>query len=582
MRTAKAMRDGRSATLRGVRLSLERLEMRLYLDASLDPVATPAILAVEPAGGPTENQSLAWSGYENDAPTADGGAASQYVISGVPKYLWYRGCGPTAAGMVVGYWDMHGYSSLILGSSSTQTASVNSAIASRGHYADYSKPLDNTQTGIFYDKSTLGGAHANNCIADWMHTSWSADNQYWGWSTFSRVGMAIDSYCEWKGYTNFTTTNKTWSELTWSDFKAEIDAGRPMVFLVDTTGSGSTNHFVPVIGYDETTHRYACYNTWDTKIHWYDYAQLAQGQQWGIYGAILVNPNRTPPTMVISNFSLREGNGGLKQADFTVSLVSAATHRITVDYATENGTATVGSDYAETAGTLTFEPGQVRKTISVPVQGDTTYENDENFSVDLSNASGATIERGTGVCTILNNDRLPTVAVNSVAKYEGNTGTTTFTFDVALSASSILPASVSYTTLDGKATAGSDYTAVGLTEVTFAPGETLKQVQVVVQGDTTYEGNETFLVILSNAEGTTLARGQRIGKGTILNDDNRVVASPGSGTSGERSKASGAAASVSDAALINALTTTEKPTARAGQRQLGAAVDEVLRLMLVG
>jgi hypothetical protein len=320
-------KNGRFPIGRHAQLSFELLELRTLMNGSplLDLYISPS---VGPMGGPTESQELAWGGYNQTAAALGGGV--QKLLSGVPAYIWYRGCGPTSAGMVVGYWDMHGYPNLIAGDSSTQTASVDSAIASTEHYNDYSLPLDDNSTGILADRSTLGGAHANNSIADWMHTSWSSDGMLYGWSDFSRVDDAIDSYCNWKGYPSFTTTNEAWGAFTWNDFKTEIDAGRPMVFLVDSDANGTTDHFVPAIGYDDTLHRYACYNTWDTSVHWYDFSQMASGQQWGIYGATFTTPsNQTPiigslsvsPDPVIQGSTLTLTANSVTDSDGTVAKV---------------------------------------------------------------------------------------------------------------------------------------------------------------------------------------------------------------------------------------------------------------------
>ena len=72
------------------------------------------------------------------------------IIDAVPPYSWRHGCGPTSAGMVIGYYDLHGYPWLIPGDSSSQTEEVNEAIASQNtptaisnHYEDYSFPVDN-------------------------------------------------------------------------------------------------------------------------------------------------------------------------------------------------------------------------------------------------------------------------------------------------------------------------------------------------------------------------------------------------------------------------------------------------------
>ncbi|MCB0931195.1 MAG: cellulose binding domain-containing protein, partial [Mycobacterium sp.] len=89
----------------------------------------------------------------------------------------------------------------------------------------------------------------------------------------------------------------------------------------------------------------------------------------------------TAPTMSISDVSVTEGNSGTTNANFAVSLSNAATTPVTVAYATANGTATAGSDYTATSGTLTFAPGVTTQTVAVKVTGDTTVESDETFTV---------------------------------------------------------------------------------------------------------------------------------------------------------------------------------------------------------
>lgn len=111
---------------------------------------------------------------------------------------------------------------------------------------------------------------------------------------------------------------------------------------------------------------------------------------------------------------------------------------------------------------------------------------------------------------------LPSLSIGDVSQAEGNSGTTNFNFDVALSAPSTDPVTVQYSTADGTALAGSDYNAASGT-ITFSPGQTSRQITVQVLGDTTPEPNETFAVQLSNPSGATLARPQATG--TIVNDD---------------------------------------------------------------
>jgi len=219
------------------------------------------------------------------------------VIPDVPAYIWHHGCGPTAAGMIVGYWDTQGFDDLVPGDASTQTAAVDAMMATEGpasNYTDYCQPIDSYPT-LLPDKSELplGDEHADDCVADYMKTSQSYHYNYYGWSWFSDVGPAMENYVNALAGSDYAVTVGNLfmagsSGLNWDSFRAEMDAGQPMVLLVDTDGSGGTDHFVTAVGYDVVggIQKYACLNTWDTGVHWFDFAPLASGQPWGIYGAI--------------------------------------------------------------------------------------------------------------------------------------------------------------------------------------------------------------------------------------------------------------------------------------------------------
>ncbi|MCB0950138.1 MAG: cellulase family glycosylhydrolase, partial [Mycobacterium sp.] len=94
-------------------------------------------------------------------------------------------------------------------------------------------------------------------------------------------------------------------------------------------------------------------------------------------------------------------------ARFTVTLGAPSTQPVSVQYSTSNGTATAGSDYIATAGTITFAPGVTTQTIQVQVLSDTLVEPDETFSVTLSNPTGATLGDAVGAGSILNDDTAP-------------------------------------------------------------------------------------------------------------------------------------------------------------------------------
>ncbi|WP_184380575.1 putative Ig domain-containing protein [Xanthomonas arboricola] len=240
---------------------------------------------------------------------------------------------------------------------------------------------------------------------------------------------------------------------------------------------------------------------------------------------ITITPNQ--PTLSINNVSVNEGNAGTTNATFTVSLSQpAGTGGVSFDIATADGTATAGVDYVASSLTgQTIPAGSSSATFTVLVNGDTLSEPNETFFVNVSNVTGASVGDGQGQGTIVNDDALPALSIDDVSVNEGNSGTTTATFTVSLSAASGQTVSVNYITADGTATAGSDYAARSGT-LTFAPGVTAQGVAITVNGDTAVEPNETFSVGLSGASNASIARAT--GTGTIVNDDVVVVVGPAS------------------------------------------------------
>ncbi len=116
---------------------------------------------------------------------------------------------------------------------------------------------------------------------------------------------------------------------------------------------------------------------------------------------------KSQPSLSINDVTLAEGNSATTNFVFTVTLSAASNLTVNVDYATANGTATVAdNDYQVSSGTLTFNPGDLTKTITVLVNGDQKFEPDETVFVNLTNAVNATISDNQGVGTILNDDTL--------------------------------------------------------------------------------------------------------------------------------------------------------------------------------
>jgi predicted extracellular nuclease len=223
------------------------------------------------------------------------------------------------------------------------------------------------------------------------------------------------------------------------------------------------------------------------------------------------------PQFSIADVSITEGNSGTSTATFTVTRTGPLTAAASVAFATADGTATAGSDYVATSGTLTFAANQATATVNVTINGDTAPELNETFTLNLSAPTGATITDNQATGTIINDDGTPAqVAISDVTQAEGDAGTTTFTFTVTRTGGTEA-FSVDYATQDGTATSGSDYAAANGT-LSFAAGEISKTVAVTVNGDTAAEANETFSVRLTNpSTGAVLT--DATGVGTIVNDE---------------------------------------------------------------
>jgi hypothetical protein len=250
--------------------------------------------------GPTPPPEVLTALSETDPYSPTSGAKT---ISGVPVYYWWNGCGPTAAGMVIGYWDTfydnRGKDWLIPGNSATQTTAAEEAMASTGtksHYSDYALPMDETTTYMLLDNSSLlevGDRHADNSIADFMKTSWSSRYNRYGWSWFSDVVPAMLGYAKLHNPGGYTVTSAATTKMTWAVYQAEINAGHPVVLLVDSNGYGWTDHFITAVGYDTTPSgvlMYAAYDTWNiysgNDLRWFTFHSIKNGDPWGIYGGV--------------------------------------------------------------------------------------------------------------------------------------------------------------------------------------------------------------------------------------------------------------------------------------------------------
>jgi hypothetical protein len=212
-------------------------------------------------------------------------------------------------------------------------------------------------------------------------------------------------------------------------------------------------------------------------------------------------------------------------AKFNVWLDRPSLSTVTINYATANDTATAGADYVAAAGTLSFAPGEVVKTVTVNIVNDSLAETNEYFKLLLSNPGNATIADGVGAALIGLSDTAavsqPQVLSGPVIRSEGDTYAD---FLVQLSAPSTNEVRVNYSTANGTAVGNSDVIGqVGT--LRFDAGETTKIVRVLLLNDTTVEQTENFWFDLSSAVNATIPQART--SGTIIDNDGAVTYSYG-------------------------------------------------------
>ena len=329
--------------------------------------------------------------------------------------------------------------------------------------------------------------------------------------------------------TTGTTTKITWAwgtnpVLTFNPATDKLDFGWMAANAFDVTeASGSTK--IAVVG---NNHSYTLQNVPLAQLTMNNIVAKDAGTVSKWQGLIAGAQTVTTPVVSIANATVAEGNSGTTNAAFTVTLSKASTRPVTVGYSTANGTATAGQDFTATSGTLTFAAGVTSAKVNVAVLGDTAVEANETFTVTLSAPSGATLGAANATGTVTNDDTAvvvtpPTVSIANATVAEGNSGSASLAFTVSLSKASDKTVTVGYSTANGTATAGQDYTAKSGT-LTFAPGTTAQQVSVAVTGDTAVEPSETLTVTLASPTNASLSTATATG--TITNDDTTTPPPP--------------------------------------------------------
>ena len=237
-------------------------------------------------------------------------------------------------------------------------------------------------------------------------------------------------------------------------------------------------------------------------------------------------------TLSIDNARIvAEGDSGVTVVTFNVYLRnqgdddSFLDSTLSVDYQISGTTATAGSDFISSNGTLTFNdsvslPDTLQ--ISVAIIGDTLVELDEVFTIVLQNPStldtSAFIvpDSAAGIVTIMNDDGEANLTIADATINEDDNGITNLNFIVTLSNQTASEVSVNYIVADFNAVSGEDYiNSSG--SVVFSPIDTSETLTIQILGDSRREADDSFVVILQNAVNATISDDSATG--TILNDD---------------------------------------------------------------
>ena len=217
-------------------------------------------------------------------------------------------------------------------------------------------------------------------------------------------------------------------------------------------------------------------------------------------GSDTTNEQSTTPMVSVDGASVNEGSRGNTELTLPISLSATPSEDVEITYSFEDVTAVNGEDYAASGGKLTIPAGTRRAEIVLTVQSDDIHEPDETFKVHLESATNADLStRGkTATVTLRNDDDAPEIAFDmeqqSVSETVGSV-----IVPVSLSAPSGFEVSASIS-LSGTALENGDYQLDGDTHLTFAVGETFKEIELAILPDTIPEGGETVFVSLEQPE----------------------------------------------------------------------------------
>jgi hypothetical protein len=232
-------------------------------------------------------------------------------------------------------------------------------------------------------------------------------------------------------------------------------------------------------------------------------------------GATSAAPAAAPDTASSDPIAFSADNVSVSQSagsiSLTVTRTGGAASAVSVDFDTADGTAVAGTDYDSSSGTLQWaENDSSPKTITVPISNAAPFSGVKSFQVVLTNPTGNGAQIGSPGGTTVSISGDATAEVGSIElsddTYSVAQTTATMSVTVNRTGGATGAVSVAYSTSNGTAVSGTDYTATnGVLE--WADGDaTSKTFNVSISNATGFDGNKTFNVALSDARsGATLS-----------------------------------------------------------------------------
>ena len=239
---------------------------------------------------------------------------------------------------------------------------------------------------------------------------------------------------------------------------------------------------------------------------------------------IFIADNDAPPAVSVADVTVSEDTVSAEVV-FTLDAVSG--RDITVSYATAAGTAEPSTidndgDYVSAAASVRIVAGNTTASAAIEINDDTLHETDETFTVDITAATNATVDRDNATVTITDDDG-PRLSVADLKIDESTTEqANTARFEVTLNPTSTDTVTVQYATSDGTAQAGLDYTQTSGT-LTFAPGDATAYIDVAILHDDLDEHDETLTLTLDAPTNAALDRATATA--TISDDDDMPTVS---------------------------------------------------------